>query len=234
MEQIRALPYNGLRVVSTFSGMGGSSLGLRQAGFKILWANEFVELAAETYRANHLGVVVNTSDIRTLNAATIRAEAGLDADEDIDVLEGSPPCSDFSMCGNREAGWGKTKSYSRQSSDGANDQRVDDLFWQYNRLLSELRPRAFIAENVKGLMIGVAKGYLHAILADMRRCGYKVKAELLNAAHYGAATLRQRVIFVGIRDDIASEFFFPKPTPYLYTFHDACGNGVADPHEGMG
>jgi len=89
MPEIRALPWNGLNVISTFSGCGGSSLGYKMAGYRVLWANEFVPAAQDTYRANHEGTHVDTSDIRLVTAQSIRAVIG---DAEIDIFDGSPPC----------------------------------------------------------------------------------------------------------------------------------------------
>lgn len=101
MDEINALPWNGLNVVSTFSGCGGSCLGFKMAGYRVLWANEFIPAAQETYRANHPTTYLSTQDIRTVKASDIRAVIG---DIEIDVLEGSPPCASFSTAGKREKG----------------------------------------------------------------------------------------------------------------------------------
>ena len=108
MTEINALPWNGLSIVSTFSGCGGSCLGFKMAGYKVLWANEFVPAAQDTYRANHQTTHLDTSDIRTVTGAQIREVIG---DIDLDVFEGSPPCSSFSLAGKRQQGWGQVRKY---------------------------------------------------------------------------------------------------------------------------
>lgn len=107
MAEIRAVPRNGLTVVSTFSGCGGSCLGFEWAGYHVLWASEFITAARETYLANHPGVLVDHRDIREVTPEEILDTVGLRRGE-LDVFEGSPPCSSFSMAGRREDGWGET------------------------------------------------------------------------------------------------------------------------------
>jgi DNA (cytosine-5)-methyltransferase 1 len=216
MAEIAAVPWNLLTVASTFSGAGGSCLGFRMAGYRTVWANEFVPAAAETYRANAPDVVLNTTDIRTVTAAAIRAEAGLRPGQEVDVLEGSPPCASFSTAGKRSKGWGKVQPYSDV------EQRVDDLFGEFVRLVGELRPRAFVAENVSGLTKGVAKGQFKAILAALAACGYAVEARLLDAQWLGVPQRRERVFFVGVRNDLGRRPAWPAPFPYRYTVADAC------------
>jgi DNA (cytosine-5)-methyltransferase 1 len=204
---------NGLKLVSTFSGCGGSCLGFEMAGYETLWASEFVPAAAATYRLNHSGVHVDESDVRDVTADTIRAVIG---DVEIDVLEGSPPCASFSTAGSREKHWGKTKKYSDRA------QRTDDLFFEYARLLDELQPRAFIAENVAGLVAGKSKGYFLEIMKALRDCGYRVEAQLLDASWLGVPQSRRRLIFMGIRNDLQRDPIFPKALPYRYSITDAC------------
>src|SRR4051812_4708676 len=105
MADIRALPWNGYRVVSLFSGGGGSCTGYAMAGFKICFASEFIEEAAKTYRANHPDTILDTQDIRTVTADDILTATGLSIGE-LDLLDASPPCSSFSTAGARERGWG--------------------------------------------------------------------------------------------------------------------------------
>ena len=126
MREICDRKTNGFKVVSTFSGCGGSCLGFEMAGYDVLWANEFIPAAQETYRLNHPGVILNCEDIRTVEArdvlSRIRKEPG-----EVDVLEGSPPCASFSTAGKREKGWGDVRKYSDS------EQRVDDLFFEFIR-----------------------------------------------------------------------------------------------------
>jgi len=214
MEEIRNLPWNGFNAISTFSGCGGSSLGYKMAGYKVLWANEFIPAAQDTYRANHGGTFLNTSDIRKVTPEDIFRETGLKKGE-LDLFDGSPPCAAFSTAGKREAGWGKVKKYSDTM------QRVDDLFFEYSRLLEGLQPKTFVAENVSGLVKGTAKGYFKEILKTLRGCGYNVAAKVLDASWLGVPQARQRLIFIGVRNDIGLEPVHPKPLSYQYTVRDA-------------
>jgi DNA (cytosine-5)-methyltransferase 1 len=214
MTEIAAFPDNGFNVVSTFSGCGGSCLGYRMAGFKVLWANEFIPSAQETYRANHPDSILDTRDIRIVQPKEILKAVGLMAGE-IDILDGSPPCASFSLAGKRERDWGKVKDYSETR------QRTDDLFFEYARLLKGLQPKVFIAENVGGLVRGTAKGYFLDILRCLKDCGYIVKSRLLDAQWLGVPQMRQRIIFIGVRLDLGREPVFPNPLPYRYTVRDA-------------
>lgn len=215
MAEIAALPSNGLTVASTFSGCGGSSLGYRMAGYRVLWANEFVPAARDTYRANAAPYThLNDQDIRTVTPADLLDQAGISAGE-LDILDGSPPCASFSTAGKREAGWGKSKKYSDT------EQRTDDLFYEYARLLRGVQPKVFVAENVSGLVKGTAKGYFLRILAELRGCGYQVSAKLLDAQWLGVPQMRQRLIFVGVRNDLGQQPVHPTPLPYRYTVAEA-------------
>lgn len=204
----------GLTAVSTFSGCGGSCLGLEWAGFDVRWASEFVPAAADVYRLNHPSVPVDERDIRTVTPDEILTAAGIEPGT-LDLLEGSPPCASFSTAGSRDKGWGQVKQYSDTK------QRTDDLFYEYARLLRGLQPRAFVAENVSGLVKGKAKGYFKLILAELRDCGYRVGAKVLDAQWLGVPQRRQRLIFVGFRNDLDIDPVFPTPLPYRYTVSDA-------------
>lgn len=215
MREIAQLPWNGLNVVSTFSGGGGSCTGYRMAGYRVLYANEFIEEARSTYRSNHPASHLDSRDIREVSAAAILDATGLAAGE-LDLLDGSPPCSSFSMAGKRATTWGKAKAYS----DGA-QQVTDDLFFEYCRLLDGLQPKVFVAENVAGLIRGAAKGYFKLILAALRAAGYNVGVQLLDAQWLGVPQVRQRLIFVGVRHDLGRLPVFPQPLPYRYSVRDA-------------
>lgn len=214
MAEIRALPHNRFNVISTFSGAGGSSLGYKMAGYRVLWANEFIPVAAETYHINHPDTYLDTRDIRKVKATDILERTGLDVGE-LDLLDGSPPCASFSTAGKREKGWGKVKDYS------GTKQRVDDLFFEFTRLLTDLQPKVFVAENVSGLVKGTAKGYFIEILTALKSCGYAVEAKLLDAQWLGVPQARQRLIFVGVRSDLNKKPVHPKPLPYRYTVREA-------------
>lgn len=215
MRQIRELPPNGFNVISTFSGCGGSSTGYRMAGFRILWASEFIDSARDSYRANAAPyTIIDGRDIREVKPEEILSATGLKIGE-LDLFDGSPPCSAFSTSGNREAGWGVVKKYSDKT------QRVDDLFFEFTRILRGLRPKTFVAENVSGLIKGTAKGYFLEILRELKSCGYKVSCKVLDAQWLGVPQTRKRTIFVGVRNDIPFNPVHPKPLSYFYTVKDA-------------
>lgn len=224
MAEVNALPPNGFTVASTFSGGGGSCTGYRMAGFRVVYANEFIESARQTYRANHPTSFLDDRDIRKVSPADVLDAAGL-APGELDLFDGSPPCSAFSTAGKREKGWGKAKGYSDDAK-----QIVDDLFFEYARLLRGIRPKVFVAENVSGLVKGTAKGYFKLILAELRSCGYDVRAALLNAQWLGVPQSRERLIFVGVRSDLGVAPSHPKPLPYCYTVREAIV-GLACPPE---
>ena len=221
MDEISAISWNGFNAISTFSGCGGSSLGYKMAGFRILWANEFIPAAQEVYRLNHGDTILNTKDIRQIEPDEVLEAISMEPGQ-LDLLDGSPPCASFSTAGKREAGWGKVKAYSDTK------QRTDDLFFEYARLVRGIQPKVFVAENVSGLVKGTAKGYFLEILAALKDCGYNVKARLLDAQWLGVPQKRQRIIFVGVRKDLGVEAVFPDPLPYRYSVREAIPwiNGV--------
>lgn len=203
----------GLKVVSTFSGCGGSCLGFEMAGYEVLWASEFVEAARETYAANHPHTKLDGRDIRKVTPQEILDAIGMKVGE-LDVLNGSPPCASFSTAGKREEGWGAVKKYSDT------EQRSDDLFFEFARLVKGLQPRAFVAENVAGLTMGSAIGYFKEIMRALDACGYDVRCKVLDAQWLGVPQSRRRAIFVGVRKDLKTPGDFPKPLPYNYALKD--------------
>ncbi len=214
MTEIAEIPWNGYNAISTFSGCGGSSLGYKMAGFKVLWANEFIPAAQDTYRANHPGTILDTRDIRQVSGDDILNAIGLQRGQ-LDLFDGSPPCASFSTAGKREAGWGAVKDYSDTK------QRTDDLFFEYARLIREIQPKVFVAENVSGLVKGTAKGYFKLILQELKDSGYRVDARLLDAQWLGVPQQRQRLIFIGVRNDLSAQPVHPSPLPYRYSLREA-------------
>jgi DNA (cytosine-5)-methyltransferase 1 len=214
MEDIKKIPWNGFNAISTFSGTGGSSLGYRMAGFRVLWASEFVDAARDSYNANKADyTILDGRDIRQVQAQEILEAINMKPGE-LDLLDGSPPCASFSTAGKREAGWGKVKKYSDK------EQRTDDLFFEYIRLLKGIQPKVFVAENVSGLIKGTAKGYFIEILKAMKDCEYKVSCKVLDAQWLGVPQARQRTIFVGVREDLGLQPAHPNPLSYRYSVRD--------------
>lgn len=211
MKQINQIPYNGHNVISLFAGAGGSSLGYRMAGFKVLLANEFIPEAQKVYKENHPDTILIPKDIRELSVAEILSITGLQPGE-LDILDGSPPCAQFSTINNKN----KTKFGDVINYSGVG-QRVDDLFFEYVRVLRGLMPKVFVAENVRGLRVGKAKEIYEQVLQEFRDSGYTVDCQLLNAADYGVPQNRRRLIFIGVRDDIGLLPSYPAPLPRKYT-----------------
>lgn len=218
---------NGMTAISTFAGSGGSSTGHRLAGFKMLWASEFVDKAVDTYAKNKSEYTkINSRDIREVTAEDIMREAGVRRGE-LDLFDGSPPCSAFSTAGKRQAGWGESKDYST-----GKNQVVDDLFFEYARLVRGVQPRAFIAENVPGLVRGSAKGYFKLILRELSDAGYTVKAYIIDAHRSGVPQERQRLFFIGAREDLGVTPTPPRRLKRIPTIADVApyalgaGNGT--------
>lgn len=217
MAHINALRSNNLSVVSTFSGCGGSCLGYKMAGYDVIYANDMSHEARQSYAANFPDTYVDTKNIRDVNGKDILNQMGLQIG-DVDLFYGSPPCQSFSMSGKRSKGWGQNIKHS----DGT-EQVSDDLFFEYIRLIDELRPKTFLAENVEGLCRGVAKGYFKYICQAMRDIGYVVHIAIVNAKYLAVPQNRPRTIFVGIRSDVATvgQYRFPKPMNHMYSIRDA-------------
>lgn len=225
MQDILNTPKNGYKVASTFSGGGGSCLGYRMAGYDVVWANEFVESAYTTYQLNMPSTHVDTRDIRQVTADDIMQVMGIEQGE-LDLFDGSPPCVSFSTAGKREKLWGvETDTYGKKQTN-------DDLSFEYIRLLSGLMPKVFVMENVSGLVKGVSKGYFIEILGRLKAVGYQVAVKLLNASWLGVPQMRERLIFVGVRNDLGIAPAHPKPLPYQYVLQDAFDsieNNVIEP-----
>jgi len=223
MSDIAAVKHNGCTAISTFSGCGGSTLGYRMAGFKVLWANEFIDIAKQSYRANNPNTIVSGKDIREIPHEQILDEVGLESGE-LDLLDGSPPCSSFSAAGSRERGWGKVKLYSENAT-----QRTDDLFFEFSRLVKGIQPKVFVAENVSGLVMGKAKGYFKLIHRSLSDAGYNVRASVLDAQWLGVPQVRRRVIFVGVRNGIDKQPVHPRPLGYRYSITEAFEESMPEP-----
>lgn len=202
------------KVISTFSGIGGSSQGYKQAGLEVIAANEFLDYQAANYLINHPKTKLYQYDIRKLDPLQILADLGLKPLE-LDILDGSPPCSSFSTAGLIADGWGKTKVY------GNTKQRTDDLFFEYIRFLAEIKPKVFVAENVTGLIKGDSKGHFKDFLSQFKALGYNTKAKLMNASNYNVPQKRERIIFIGVRNEFNLEPIFPEPSIKKISLKDA-------------
>lgn len=211
------------KAVSFFAGCGGASIGYKLAGYEVLYANEFIPIAAETYKANGGTTLVDTRDVREINPTRLMKQLGIKAGE-LDLLDGSPPCLAFSLVGTRDKQWGEVKDYS----EGVK-QRVDDLFDEYLRMVKAFKAKVIVAENVPGLAMGKAQGYLIEIIEKLEATGYTVDARIVDAASLGLPQHRRRLIIIGIRNDIYKKLKltsvpYPKPSNKLHTVQTVLPN----------
>jgi len=178
-------------VVSIFSGCGGLDLGFHQEGYETIWANDFAEWAVESFKAN-FGDVIHLRDITKIDPYTDKSIP------DCDVVLGGFPCQDFSII------W---------KQPGLNGTR-GGLFRHFAEFVDAKKPKAFIAENVKGLLTANDGRAIDTIIKDFESIapGYLVKPHLYNFAEYGVPQFRERVLFVGVRLDTGFNFIHPKPS----------------------
>ena len=170
--------------VSLFSGCGGSDAGVITAGFDVLLANDLLPYARDVYAANHPATDYRVGDVTKIETFP-----------DAELLVGCYPCQGFSQGGLRDP-----------------SNKLNKLYLEFARALTAIRPKAFIVENVSGM---VRKNFSH-LLEDQfrvfREAGYRVKADVLNAVDFGVAQERKRIFIVGLRDDLGLEYEFPQPT----------------------
>ena len=185
---------NGLNVFGTFICGGGSTMGYKLAGFNHLGGVEIDAKLADVYKTNHNPKYFYLQDIREFNKRTDLP----DELYHLDILDGSPPCSSFSMAGNREKDWGKQKKFK----EGQSNQTLDDLVFVYCDTIIKLQPKVFILENVKGIIQGNAKSYSKRIVKKMTDAGYNVQVFLLNAATMGVPQKRERIFFIGHKKEL--------------------------------
>lgn len=227
-----------MKLISLFSGAMGLDLGLEQAGFKTAACVEIDADAAATIALNRPNLPVLNKSIVNVTGQELREAAQLADDEEIALVAGGPPCQSFSVFGNR---------------DGIQDSR-GQLVFEFIRVVSELRPHAFVMENVRGLLSMpivskrhfkpdemdpelVRKGsLLNLVFKKFNEVGYRVDCFVVNAVNYGAPQLRERLIIIGNRHDLAAEFpapqFSNRPEdglPPFKTLGDAIGGGFTDP-----
>lgn len=172
------------KAVSLFSGCGGSDAGVIAAGFNVVMANDLLAYARDVYLANH-----PATDYQVGNVTKIKTFPAAE------LLVGCYPCQGFSQGGMRDP-----------------SRKINTLYLEFARALLAIKPKAFIVENVSGM---VRKNFSH-LLEDQfkvfREAGYRVKADVLNAVDYGVAQERKRIFIVGLREDLGLEYEFPKPT----------------------
>lgn len=198
-------PKRTYRILETFAGAGGLALGLEKSGFKSVGAIEFDKNAAQTLRDNRPEWRVIEENIEKV------ADEGIEnyiSAKTVDVLSGGYPCQSFSYAGKR-AGFTDTRG---------------TLFYPYSEILKQLRPKVFIAENVKGLVNHDHGKTLETMIQTFEEVGYQVYWNVLNSWHYDVAQKRERIVIIGIRNDLVDKqkqpFFFPKAQDYKPVLKD--------------
>lgn len=170
--------------VSLFSGCGGSDTGVHQLGIDILMANDIIPYARDVYLANLPETDYILKDIRKVESFP-----------SADLLLGCYPCQGFSQGGLRRA-----------------DNKLNFLYKEFARALNQIKPKAFIVENVSGMLRSNYEHLLKDQIDTFTNIGYGVKTQILNAADYGVPQLRKRILIVGVRKDLDTEYTFPQPT----------------------
>lgn len=188
-------------VVSLFSGCGGSDSGVLSAGFDVLMANDILPYARDVYLANHPETDYVLGDVSSITSFP-----------SADLLVGCYPCQGFSQGGVRKA-----------------DRKINTLYLEFARALRTIKPKAFIVENVSGMVRSNFEHLLKDQFKVFEEAGYTVKSQILNASHFGVAQDRKRIFIVGIRNDFGIDYQFPTPLfgeglqPYT-TIKDAIGH----------
>lgn len=177
-----------VKVFSTFSCGGGSSMGYKRAGFQVLGNVEIDKKINEMYVKNNHPKYNFCMDLREFN----KLEELPEELYGIDILDGSPPYTTFSMSGMREKTWGKEKKFR----EGQAMQTLDDLFFVFLDTVEKLKPKIVIAENVTGIVMGNAKGYCNLIVKRFKEMGYDLQIFKLNAAIMDVPQQRERIFFV--------------------------------------
>ena len=216
-------PKNGLKVFSCFACGGGSTMGYKLAGCDVIGDCELDKRMNDIYVKNHHPKYNYLMDIRDFNNLD-------DLPEELyhlDILDGSPPCSTFSMAGEREDAWGKEKKFR----EGQKVQTLDDLVFVFIETVAKLKPKVAIMENVEGLLLGSAWKYVKQIYKMFHDIGYKVRHELLKGEDMGVPQTRHRVFFIATRldfdlQDIDLKFYY-EPIRYgdFKTNHEKIAKG---------
>lgn len=194
LADLTKIPKNNYNVFSCFSCGGGSTMGYKLAGYNVVGNCEIDKKINEVYVANHKPKYNYCIPIQQMNDLEDYPQELYN----LDILDGSPPCSTFSLAGEREKNWGKSKRFR----EGQACQVLDDLFFEFIKLANKLRPKIIVAENVKGILMGNAKGYVNLIIKKLEEAGYRTQIFLLNSARMGVPQKRERVFFISTREDL--------------------------------
>jgi DNA (cytosine-5)-methyltransferase 1 len=200
LADLHKVEQHGHTVFSCFSCGGGSTMGYKRAGYTVLGNVEIDSQMMRIYKQNHkpkYSFQMPIQEFKLLPDSELPQEMF-----NLDILDGSPPCSVFSTAGAREDKWGGEFAFR----EGQAVQQLDDLFFDFLDVAEKLQPRVIVAENVKGMMVGKAKGFVSLVLSRMREIGYRPQLFLLNAATMGVPQKRERLFFIAAREDMP----FPK------------------------
>ena len=187
-----------MKIATFFAGAGGLDRGFEDAGFDVVWANEYDKSIWATYQHNFPNTVLDTRSIVEVSPLDVPT---------CDGMIGGPPCQSWSEAG---------------AHRGIEDQR-GQLFFEYIRILKHVEPKFFLAENVSGILSSRHRSAFESILDRFKSLGYNVKYKMLRTSDFGVPQDRDRVIIVGIREDLGREFEFPQPIGNAPTLHDAIG-----------
>ena len=190
LSDLKNVKSNGLKVLSCFSCGGGSTMGYKLSGCEVIGCVEIDPKMLQMYCENHrpkYPYLMGVKDFFKIDNEKLPKEFF-----DLDILDGSPPCSSFSLSGDRDKKWGVESKFR----EGQADQVLDDLFFDFINIAEKLKPKVVVAENVKGLIQGLAKGYVKEIFAAFKRAGYETQLFLLNSSKMGVPQRRERVFFI--------------------------------------
>lgn len=216
LKDIDNIPKNNLNVFSCFHCGGGSTMGYKLAGFNVLGGVEIDPEMMVIYKANHNpkhSYLMSIQNFNKLNREDVPKELF-----NLDILDGSPPCSSFSMAGNRDDGWQKYKMFR----EGQSVQVLDDLFFEFIETVKILQPKVVIAENVKGLSLGKSKGYVKQIAAGFNSIGYDLQLFLLNSAFMGVPQRRERTFFIARKKSLNIKPLLLNFNENLISFIESC------------
>jgi DNA (cytosine-5)-methyltransferase 1 len=190
------------KAISLFSGCGGSDTGVISAGFDVVMANDILPYAREVYQANHPETDYLIQDISSINSFP-----------SAELLIGCYPCQGFSQGGVREP-----------------SRKINKLYIEFARALRTVKPKAFIVENVSGMVRANFEHLLKDQISQFTNVGYNVKAKVLNSADFGVAQERKRIFIVGIKKNINVEYLFPPPThgPTAKLEHKTIREAISD------
>ncbi len=188
---------NKVTAIELFAGAGGLALGLEQAGIDTLAYVEFDKSCCSTLQKNRPDWNVIYNDIHKVDFTEYNGK--------VDIVTGGFPCQAFSYAG-KKMGFEDTRG---------------TLFHEFARCIKEVNPKMFMAENVRGLVSHDNGRTLETILAVFEDLGYKVQKQILNACYYGVGQKRERIVIIGIRNDLDLEFSYPQPDEQWTTLREA-------------